>query len=68
MSTLAAHTATPAIDLTPSNDRAASIAQYIGHILAGAPYRDGLRPVAPAVRRPATVREGIEWILAGPGH
>jgi hypothetical protein len=68
MSTLAAHTATTASAYTPGTSRDALIAECIGHILAGTPYREELRPRVAPVPRPGSAREGIESILGAPRH
>jgi hypothetical protein len=48
-----------------SSARQAAVAECVGCILAGQPLPAQYRSLAPTVWRPATVREGVEWVLAG---
>jgi hypothetical protein len=55
----------PASYRSDPRDEAALLAECIGHMLAGTPLPERVRPGAPGARRPATTEEGIAQILAG---
>ena len=66
MTPLTARTATaPGLAYTPSTSRAALNAECLRSILAGLPLPEAVRPPVTPAPRPATARQGIEWMVSG---
>jgi hypothetical protein len=66
MTTTLTHPAAAPTVLVPSTGTDDVLADALGRIITGRPLPESLRPVAEPTAAPATVQEGIEWILGGP--
>ena len=65
MTTTLTPRATAPTVFVPSTGTADVLADALGRIITGRPLPESLRPAPAATAAPATVQEGIGWILDG---